>query len=59
MKLGSLVILTLLAVLIPGRTADAAIPFPADPDPRANIVFVLMDDFSLELLATMPEAQQL
>ena len=59
MKLGSLIILTLLAVLIPGRTADAAIPFPADPDPRANIVFVLMDDFSLELLATMPEAQQL
>ena len=62
MKLGSLVtliLLSLVAVLVPGHTADAAIPVPADVDPRPNIVFVLMDDFSLELLATMPEAQRM
>ena len=59
MKLASLVLLALLAVLVPGRTADAAIPVSADVDPRPDVVFVLMDDFSLELLATMPEAQRL
>jgi arylsulfatase A-like enzyme len=31
----------------------------ARPDHRPNIVLVLMDDFSLELLATMPNAQRL
>jgi len=29
------------------------------PDPRPDIVLVMMDDFSLELLATMPEAQRM
>ena len=59
MKLASLILLALLALLVPGRTADAAIPVSADVDPRPDVVFVLMDDFSLELLATMPEAQRL
>ena len=34
-------------------------PGGAQPDHRPNIVLVLMDDFSLELLATMPQAQRL
>ena len=59
MKLGSLVVLVLLALLVPGPPATATIPVPADVDPRPDVVFVLMDDFSLELLATMPEAQRL
>jgi arylsulfatase A-like enzyme len=58
-KLGSLVVLVLLALLAPGPAANATIPVPADVDPRPDVVFVLMDDFSLELLATMPEAQRL
>ena len=29
------------------------------PDQRPNIVMVLMDDFSLELLATMPQARRM
>jgi arylsulfatase A-like enzyme len=40
-----------------GRSSSSAtVP---EPDRRPNIVLVLMDDFSLELLATMPNAQRL
>ncbi len=55
---GLLVTLGILAAFVPGDPggADAA---PPPPDRRPNIVFIVMDDFSLELLATMPQAQQL
>ncbi len=41
----------------PAAAKDAA--KDADEDKRPNIVLVLMDDFSLELLATMPQAQRM
>lgn len=44
-----------LATASPGRTTTAE----AAPDPRPDIVMVLTDDFSLELLATMPQARKL
>ena len=46
----------------PHRHARQAAPagsLPAHADKRPNIVLVLMDDFSLELLATMPEARRM
>ena len=42
-----------------GLAAPGEIPAADQPDARPNIVLVLMDDFSLELLATMPNAQQM
>ena len=50
-----------LATAAPARSAKAAPSPQAAPaaDKRPNIVLVLMDDFSLELLATMPEAQRM
>jgi len=39
-----------------GRSSAVA---AAKPDHRPNIVMVLMDDFSLELLATMPQARRM
>ena len=41
----------------PAAAKDAA--KDANEDKRPNIVLVLMDDFSLELLATMPQAQRM
>ncbi len=56
-RLTLLTILALAALLIAGRPTIAA---AADDSPaKPNIVFILMDDFSLELLATMPEAQRM
>ncbi|MCW2762567.1 MAG: hypothetical protein JWR85_2768 [Marmoricola sp.] len=46
-----------LATAAPARTSAASAA--AAKDDRPNIVMVLMDDFSLELLATMPEARRL
>ena len=51
-----------LATAAPARSANAAPSAQAAPrraDKRPNIVLVLMDDFSLELLATMPQAQRM
>jgi arylsulfatase A-like enzyme len=45
-----------LATAAPGRPATATAPVKDD---RPNIVFVLMDDFSLDLLATMPQARRM
>ena len=45
-----------LATAAPARPVKAA---AAAVDDRPNIVLVLMDDFSLELLATMPEARRM
>ncbi len=45
-----------LATAAAGRT-EAKVA--AKPDKRPNIVLVLMDDFSLELLATMPQARRM
>lgn len=39
--------------------ADAAAELAATADERADIVLILMDDFSLELLRTMPEATRM
>src|SRR5688572_3462677 len=50
---------TIIATTAVLPSAPAA-PVPeAPPGGRPNIVLVLMDDFSLELLATMPEAQRM
>ena len=38
---------------------EAPAPARTPPPDRPNIVLILMDDFSLELLATMPQAQRL
>lgn len=38
-----------------GGVTEPAVPVP-ESDDRPNIVFVFMDDFSLELIHTMPEA---
>lgn len=46
-----------LATAAPARPAAASAK--ATEDTRPNIVFVLMDDFSLELLATMPQARKM
>ena len=46
-----------LATAASGRSAASAAS--AKPDHRPNIVLVLMDDFSLELLATMPQARRM
>jgi arylsulfatase A-like enzyme len=50
-----------LATAAPTRPVNAAPTSQAAPagDKRPNIVLVLMDDFSLELLATMPQAQRM
>ena len=53
---------TILATtaILPGNTpASASRQAAPAADDRPNIVLVLMDDFSLELLATMPEAQRM
>ncbi|MET0997853.1 MAG: sulfatase-like hydrolase/transferase [Marmoricola sp.] len=47
-----------LATAAPARP-QAASPAAAVKDSRPNIVLVLMDDFSLELLATMPQARRM
>lgn len=46
------IVLGALLVGVPHAPAGSA----AQPDRRPDIVLILMDDFSLELLATMPEA---
>ena len=58
-----------VAALMPRSSAHLTIPQPAGPprspcgapsaDPRPNIVMVLMDDASYELLATMPQARRM
>jgi arylsulfatase A-like enzyme len=50
-----------LATAAPARSAKSSPSAQAAPvaDKRPNIVLVLMDDFSLELLATMPEARRM
>lgn len=45
-----------LATAAPGRTAATA---SAAADHRPNLVLVLMDDFSMELLATMSQARRM
>ena len=63
-RTAALVGVALLATVVPvagGHLATAASrrspsTDSAAPDDRANIVMILMDDFSLELLATMPQA---
>jgi arylsulfatase A-like enzyme len=47
-----------LATAAPARPSSAAVK-DHRIDSRPNIVLVLMDDFSLELLATMPQARRL
>ncbi len=47
-----------LATAASGRSAATAAS-AKQSDRRPNIVFVLMDDFSLELLATMPQARRM
>lgn len=61
-----LVALAVTASLLIGPTAGAAGRAPAGPAapaavaaPRPDIVLVLMDDFSMELLRTMPNAMRL
>ena len=56
--LGTTIIAT-TTVLPSAPATPAAATAPAPPGARPNIVLVLMDDFSLELLATMPEAQRM
>lgn len=45
-----------LATAAPARPAATS---ATAPDNRPNIILVLMDDFSLELLATMPQARRM
>ena len=57
----TLAVVTALALDV-GTPAASTISAPkaaAGTQQRPDLVFILMDDFSLELLETMPEAQRL
>jgi arylsulfatase A-like enzyme len=53
--------IVLALILTPSATGSAGTPPPANAaaPARPNIVFILMDDFSLELLRTMPQARKM
>ena len=57
----ALLVAALLALTVAAGAPNAAVAGgkPGRHSDRPNIVLILMDDFSLELLNTMPQAQQL